>query len=112
MGVQVPLRAREQRSPLLRKGASCIPGSGTRCAVGGRRPEPDRGGGLGRDGGGVSEGDRVVLFGPASAAPGDRVPTATDWADTVGTIDYEIVSRVGSRAVRRYVNEAGEPVDV
>ncbi|WP_026919409.1 alanine racemase [Gordonia shandongensis] len=60
---------------------------------------------LGPDGGGVAEDDRVVLFGPESAGTGDRVPTATDWADTVGTIDYEIISRVGSRAVRRYVND-------
>jgi alanine racemase len=58
---------------------------------------------LGPDGGGVAEGDRAVLFGPATAAPGERVPTATDWADALGTIDYEIVSRIGSRPERRYV---------
>lgn len=60
---------------------------------------------LGPDGGGVAEGDRAVLFGPAAAAPGDTVPSAKDWADGSGTIDYEIISRVGSRAVRRYVND-------
>ena len=64
---------------------------------------------LGPDGGGVAEGDRAILFGPQSAAAGVPVPTAKDWADGVGTIDYEIISRVGSRAVRRYVNDpAGE----
>ncbi|WP_447009485.1 alanine racemase [Saccharothrix hoggarensis] len=36
----------------------------------------------------VAEGDEVVLFGP-----GDRgEPTAREWADTTGTIDYEIVT--------------------
>ncbi|EGD56479.1 alanine racemase [Gordonia neofelifaecis] len=64
---------------------------------------------LGPDGGGVAEGDRAILFGPACASAGEPVPTATDWADATGTIDYEIISRVGSRAVRRYVNDpAGE----
>ncbi|GAA4666719.1 alanine racemase [Gordonia humi] len=58
---------------------------------------------LGPDGGGVREGDRAVLFGPSSAADGDRVPTATDWADQIGTIDYEIISRIGSRPQRCYV---------
>lgn len=60
---------------------------------------------LGPDGGGVEEGDRAVLFGPASAGTGAPVPTAKDWADGSGTIDYEIISRIGSRAVRRYVND-------
>ncbi|MGO3325956.1 alanine racemase [Gordonia sp. (in: high G+C Gram-positive bacteria)] len=57
---------------------------------------------LGPDGGGVRAGDRAVLFGPASAADGAPVLTATDWADALGTIDYEIVSRIGSRPERRY----------
>lgn len=47
----------------------------------------------------VSEGDEVVLFGP-----GDRgEPTAQDWADAIGTINYEIVTRIGPRVPRRYV---------
>ncbi|MCK5757128.1 MAG: alanine racemase, partial [Mycobacterium sp.] len=45
-------------------------------------------------------GDRAVLFG-TGAADG---PTATEWADTIGTIDYEIVSGIRGRAVRRYVD--------
>jgi alanine racemase len=44
----------------------------------------------------VAAGDEVVLFGP-----GDRgEPTAQEWADLLGTIDYEIVTRVGARVPR------------
>jgi alanine racemase len=47
----------------------------------------------------VAPGDQVVLFGP-----GDRgEPTAQDWAEAIGTINYEIVTRVGPRVPRRYV---------
>jgi alanine racemase len=47
----------------------------------------------------VAPGDPVVLFGP-----GDRgEPTAQDWADAVGTIHYEIVTRIGPRVERVYV---------
>lgn len=46
----------------------------------------------------VSVGDRAVLFGdPALGDPGAR-----DWADAAGTIDYEIVTRIGHRVPRRY----------
>ncbi len=44
-------------------------------------------------------GDRVVLFG----AGDDGEPTAQDWADAVGSINYEIVTRVGARVPREYV---------
>jgi alanine racemase len=47
----------------------------------------------------VSAGDEVVLFGPG--AQGE--PTAQDWADWLGTISYEIVTRVGQRVPRAYV---------
>ncbi len=44
----------------------------------------------------VSAGDEVLLFGP-----GDRgEPTAQDWATALGTIDYEIVTRIGARVPR------------
>lgn len=44
------------------------------------------------------EGDEIVLFGP-----GDRgEPTAQEWADALGTISYEIVTRIGSRVPRAY----------
>jgi alanine racemase len=47
----------------------------------------------------VREGDEVVLFGP-----GDRgEPTAEDWADAIGTINYEIVSRIGARIPREHI---------
>jgi len=47
----------------------------------------------------ASEGDVVAVFG--SGASGE--PTAQDWADAVGTISYEIVTRMGPRVRRRYV---------
>jgi len=62
---------------------------------------------LGRDGGGVREGDLAVLFGPPSPQATEPVPSATDWAEEIGTIDYEIVSGVGGRARRVYVGTAG-----
>jgi alanine racemase len=46
----------------------------------------------------VAPGDPVVLFGPGR----DGEPTAQDWADAVGTIHYEIVTRVGPRVSRVY----------
>ncbi|RSN52425.1 alanine racemase [Streptomyces sp. WAC 04229] len=46
-------------------------------------------------------GAEAVLFGP-----GDRgEPTAEDWAQAAGTIGYEIVTRIGSRVPRVYLNE-------
>ncbi len=47
----------------------------------------------------VTPGDPVVLFGPGR----DGEPTAQDWADAVGTIHYEIVTRIGPRVTRTYV---------
>jgi alanine racemase len=44
-------------------------------------------------------GDEVVLFGPGHRGE----PTAQDWADWCGTISYEIVTRMGGRQVRRWV---------
>jgi alanine racemase len=49
----------------------------------------------------VAVGDEVLLFGP-----GDRgEPTAQDWAEAIGTINYEIVTRVGARVPREYEGE-------
>ncbi|NEC90867.1 alanine racemase [Streptomyces sp. SID12501] len=46
------------------------------------------------------EGAEVLLFGP-----GDRgEPTAEDWAQAAGTIAYEIITRIGTRVPRVYVN--------
>lgn len=47
----------------------------------------------------VSPGDEVVLFGSGD----EGEPTAQEWATALGTIDYEIVTRVGSRVPREYV---------
>ena len=45
-------------------------------------------------------GTDVVLFGRGT----DGEPTAQDWADAAGTISYEIVTRIGGRLTRRYVD--------
>ncbi|MGW5633262.1 alanine racemase [Streptomyces sp. NPDC003832] len=54
--------------------------------LGGDEPEP---------------GERAVLFGPGDGGE----PTAEDWAQAAGTIAYEIVTRIGTRVPRVYVNE-------
>ncbi|MCK9922887.1 alanine racemase [Frankia sp. AgPm24] len=46
----------------------------------------------------VSVGDEVVLFGPGDQGE----PTADDWATAAGTINYEIVTRIGARVPRVY----------
>jgi alanine racemase len=45
----------------------------------------------------VAAGDVATLFGPGDAGE----PTADDWAEAVGTINYEIVTRFGSTRVPR-----------
>ena len=44
-------------------------------------------------------GTEVIVFGPPSAGG----PTAQDWAVACGTINYEIVTRIGGRLTRRHV---------
>jgi alanine racemase len=46
----------------------------------------------------AAAGDEVVLFGPGDHGE----PTAQDWADTLGTISYEVVTGVGARVPRTY----------
>jgi alanine racemase len=46
----------------------------------------------------VRPGERAVLFGPGD----NGEPTADDWAEAVGTINYEIVTRIGPRVPRVY----------
>lgn len=48
----------------------------------------------------VAAGDDVVVFGSGRAGE----PTAQDWAEACGTISYEIVTRIGGRLIRRYVD--------
>ena len=51
----------------------------------------------------VQEGDVAVIFGPGDRA-GIR-PAAQDWADVSGTISWEIVTRIGARVPRIYLNQ-------
>ncbi|MEV7417129.1 alanine racemase [Streptomyces sp. NPDC089919] len=48
----------------------------------------------------VATGEEAVLFGPGDAGE----PTAEDWAQASGTIAYEIVTRIGARVPRVYLN--------
>lgn len=48
----------------------------------------------------VGVGQEVVLFGD-----GEDGPTAQDWAEACGTINYEIITRLGTRIPRRYREE-------
>ncbi|WP_392544593.1 alanine racemase [Oryzobacter sp. 24SJ04S-52] len=47
----------------------------------------------------VQPGDEVVLLGRGA----DGEPTAQDWAEAAGTINYEIVTRMGPRLPRRHL---------
>jgi alanine racemase len=49
-------------------------------------------------------GEEVTLFGPGDHGE----PTATDWAGWCDTIGYEIVTRIGARVPRRYLNASRE----
>lgn len=49
-------------------------------------------------------GDEVVLFGA-----GPDTPTAQDWAEACGTINYEIVTRIGGRMTRTYDDSEQRP---
>ncbi|MFC4606502.1 alanine racemase [Streptomyces maoxianensis] len=49
----------------------------------------------------IEEGSEALLFGP-----GDRgEPSAEDWAQAADTIAYEIVTRIGARVPRVFLNE-------
>lgn len=50
----------------------------------------------------VAVGDEVVLFGD----PTTGNPSADDWARAAGTINYEIVTRLGGRVTRHYVDSS------
>lgn len=47
----------------------------------------------------VSVGDEVIVFGDPTLGR----PSATEWADAAGTINYDIVTRIGPRVPRRSV---------
>lgn len=84
------------------------PGHGAEVGVGGRR-RPIRGRVcmdqfvVDLHGDRPPAGSEVVVLGP----PGGGVPTAQDWAEACGTISYEIVTRIGGRMTRRYVDTGG-----
>ncbi|MEU1882102.1 alanine racemase [Streptosporangium sp. NPDC020072] len=46
----------------------------------------------------LTEGDEVIVFGDGSLGE----PTLQEWADSLGTITHEIVTRIGSRVPRVY----------
>ena len=52
----------------------------------------------------VSEGDEAILFGPGA----DGEPTAQDWADLLGTINYEVVTSPRGRVTRTYRGATAE----
>jgi alanine racemase len=52
----------------------------------------------------ASVGDEVVLFGTGEAGE----PTAQEWAEDIGTISYEIVTRIGERIPRVYLGKTDD----
>jgi alanine racemase len=52
----------------------------------------------------AAPGDEVVLFGVGALGE----PTAQDWAQAVGTINYEVVTRVGARVPRVHLGAEGD----
>jgi alanine racemase len=48
----------------------------------------------------VAVGEEVVLFGDPTLG----LPAASEWGDAAGTIDYDIVTRIGPRVPRRQVS--------
>lgn len=51
----------------------------------------------------VSVGDEAILFGPGDSGE----PTTQDWADLIGTINYEVVTAPRGRITRVYRDETG-----
>ncbi len=58
---------------------------------------------LGPDAVDVAEGDEAILFGPGTSGE----PTATDWAELLGTIHYEVVTSPRGRVTRVYREARG-----
>ena len=53
---------------------------------------------VGPDASDVADGDEAILFGPGTQGE----LTAQDWADLLGTINYEVVTSPRGRVVRSY----------
>jgi alanine racemase len=56
---------------------------------------------------GAEAGDEVIVFGPGDSGE----PTAQDWADRLGTISYEIVTRFTGKVPRSYSGVTGAGSD-
>ncbi len=50
-------------------------------------------------------GDEVILFGPGDSGE----PTAQEWADALGTLSYEIVTRFTGKVPRSYSGVTSGP---
>ncbi len=59
---------------------------------------------LGPDATDVAEGDDAILFRPGTQGE----PTAQDWADLLGTINYEVVTSPRGRVTRTYRGTTGQ----
>jgi alanine racemase len=59
---------------------------------------------LGPGGIDVAEGDDAILFGPGTQGE----PTAQDWAELLGTINYEVVTSPRGRVTRTYRGATGQ----
>ncbi|HTS98371.1 MAG TPA: alanine racemase [Streptosporangiaceae bacterium] len=55
----------------------------------------------------VAPGDEVVLFGPGDAGE----PTAQEWADALGTLSYDVVTRFAGRLPKSYSGVTGASDD-
>jgi alanine racemase len=58
-------------------------------------------------GDGAAAGDEVIVFGPGDSGE----PTAQEWADRLGTISYEIVTRFTGKVPRTYSGVTGAGSD-
>jgi len=52
----------------------------------------------------VAEGDDAILFGPGTQGE----PTAQEWAELLGTINYEVVTSPRGRVTRTYRGATGQ----
>jgi alanine racemase len=90
---------------IARRASAAFDGRGAEVLVAGRR-RPIRGAicmdqfVVDLDGDEPDVGDEVLLWGPGTRGE----PTAEEWAQACGTISYEIVTRIGGRLTRRYVD--------